>query len=92
MPRAPQPVASRLAPAKMSASAVETKPMPVTMAPDWKATADWDIRTAADWKERLAWEAKVAAVIKEAATVLDVVMLASLCMITAALLTNVAAV
>ena len=66
--------------------------MPVTIAPDWKATADWDIRTAADWKERLACEAKVAAVIKEAATVLDVVMLASLCMITAALLTNVAAV
>ena len=92
MPRAPQPEASRFAPAKMFVLAVEAKPMPVTTSPDWKAMADWDIRNAADWKDTLAWEAKVAAVIKEAATVLDVVMLASLCMITAALLTNVAAV
>jgi len=92
VPRAPQPEASRLAPAKMFVAAVEAKPTPVDIAPDWKATADWDIRTAADWKERLAWEAKVAAVIKEVATVLDVVIAASLCMITAALLTNVAAV
>ena len=69
--------ARRLAPAKMPVTAWDSKPMPVKMAPDWKATADWDSNVADDWKDTLACDANVAAEISWVATTALVVRIAA---------------
>ena len=59
------------------------------MTPLWKNVDAWDIRVAEDWKAMLACDAKLAALIKEVATVVDVVRLAAVWKATAALFMKV---